>query len=283
MKNLRIVLSHFQVEPILKARLEGRETLLVSLDLGLTQSEVKLGEEGVFFPDGQFLFWEELEEIAENRTTCFEVADNHLERIQLFSEEMNRFYSLYPTPRAPTLMVSGIVMHRIKGIDPYEDTLRKIQCLAPVLGVVLDTATGLGYTAIEAAKTAERVVTIEIDPLVLEMARRNPWSQALFDNPKIEQIIGDATEEVSKMASEIFSRILHDPPTIRIAGELYSGDFYRELYRVLRRGGRLFHYVGDLESKSGSVTVKGVMRRLKEAGFSRVLRVPEAFGVVAYK
>ena len=68
-----------------------------------------------------------------------------------------------------------------------------------------------------------------------------------------------------------------------LAGELYSGEFYRHLYRVLARKGRLFHYIGDLESRSGRNVARGVVRRLQEAGFSRVVRRPEAFGVVAYK
>src|SRR5438128_7660937 len=101
-----------------------------------------------------------------------------------------------PTERAPTMLLSGIPMHRIKGIDPHEDTLRKIRAVAPVSGRVLDTATGLGYTAIEAARTAAEVVTIEIDPTVLEVARRNPLSRSLFSSPRIRQLIGDSVEAV---------------------------------------------------------------------------------------
>jgi len=49
---------------------------------------------------------------------------------------------------------------------------------------------GLGYTAIEAAHTSEHVITIELDPTVVEIARQNPWSRALFSNPKIERRVG---------------------------------------------------------------------------------------------
>jgi len=38
-----------------------------------------------------------------------------------------------------------------------------------------------------------------------------------------------------------------------------------------------------LESKSGRTVVRGAVRRLQEAGFSRVVRRPKAFGLVAYK
>ena len=138
----------------------------------------------------------------------------------------------------------------------------------------------MGYTAIGAAKTAEVVITIEIDPAVLEVARLNPWSKDLFGNPKIEQLIGDCFEVIHGFESESFSRIIHDPPTFSLAGDLYSQAFYRQLYRVLEPGGRLFHYIGDLESRSGGRVAKGVIRRLREVGFRRIHRRPGAFGVV---
>jgi predicted methyltransferase len=45
----------------------------------------------------------------------------------------------------------------------------------------------------------------------------------------------------------------------------------------------MFHYIGDLQSRSGGRVMRGVVRRLKEAGFERVVQRPEAFGLVAYK
>ena len=181
------------------------------------------------------------------------------------------------------MLIAGFLMHRIKDIDPMQDTRRKIAAISPIVGRVLDTATGLGYTAIEASKTADEVITIELDPGVQEIARLNPWSQALFHNPKIHQLMGDAYEVVQTFEDESFSRIIHDPPTFSLAGELYSGAFYQQLFRVLKRGGRLFHYIGDPKSKASGGITKGALRRLQEAGFSRVVRRPEAYGVVAYK
>jgi hypothetical protein len=147
----------------------------------------------------------------------------------------------------------------------------------------LDTATGLGYTAIEAAKTAEQVITIELDAGAQEIARQNPWSRDLFSNAKIQQVMGDAYEIVPSFDEESFSRIIHDPPVFSLAGELYSGVFYQELYRVLKHGGQLFHYIGDLSSKSSGTVTRGALKRLQEAGFKRVIRKADAFGVVAYK
>jgi len=276
------ILSHYQASTLLEAHRNGRATIVVSLDLGLTTTEVTLTPDRLILPDA-ILAWNEIEAIACHATACFVVENKHAEMIRGFSDLTGRVYGLMPTEAAPTMLISGLPMHRIKGTDPYKDTLAKIKAIAPITGRVLDTCTGLGYTAIEAAKTAEHVITIELDPTAQEMARYNPWSRSLFDNPKIERIISDAFEVVPSFADGTFSCILHDPPMLSLAGELYSGEFYRDCWRVLRRNGKLFHYIGDPDSKSGARTTKGVVRRLQEAGFTRVVPKPQAFGVVAYK
>jgi predicted methyltransferase len=256
---------------------------VTSLDLGLTAANVTLEARRVVLPDGQWLSWESVEEISASELGCFSVMDSVVEKIQFFSEFLSRVYSLMPTAGAPTLLVSGIPMHRIKGIDPHRDTLKKVRTIGPLKGRVLDTCTGLGYTAISAAETADEVLTIELDPTVLEVARLNPWSRLLFESPRIRQIIGDSFEEIQAFEDQSFSRVLHDPPMFSLAGELYSGAYYQQLYRVLKPRGRMFHYIGDLSSRSGRNVARGVVRRLQDAGFSRVVRRPEAFGVVVYK
>lgn len=278
-----VVLSHFQARPILDARENSKAAVFVSPDLNLTTVEALLDADCVRLPAGEWLAWEQVEEIAGSENKCFLVEGGSLIAIQVFSETTNWLRSLYPTESAPTVLVSGTLMHRVKDTDPYRDTLQKIRAIKPVVGWVLDTATGLGYTAIEAAKTAEQVVTVEVDPAALEVARLNPWSRELFDNPRIEQIVGDVYDMVEGLDDAAFERIIHDPPMFSLAGELYSGDFYREMHRVLKPRGRMFHYIGDPQSKSGQSVTRGVMRRLQEVGFSRVVRRPEAFGVVAYK
>ncbi|MFZ5917829.1 MAG: class I SAM-dependent methyltransferase [Chloroflexota bacterium] len=277
------VLSYLQAENLWRAREAGRSTANVSLDLGLSWVEVALEATGLRLPDGQLLAWEDVAAIRESPRSCFVLEQGRPLKIQVFSEASNRLYSLMPTDGAPTMLISGVPMHRIKGIDPQRDTRLKIKTIAPLMGDVLDTATGLGYTAIEAAKTARRVVTIELEPAALAVARLNPWSQALFDNPKIHQIIGDSFDEIEQFDDASFDRILHDPPAFRLAGDLYATDFYRQLGRVLRPRGRLFHYIGDPDSKSGRSVTNSAARRLQEAGFERVVRRPEAFGLVAYR
>lgn len=266
----------------MKAWRDGQTRATTSLDLNLTTTEVALSEAGLGLPDGRVLAWDELGLIAGDEVGCYVVEGDGLRKAQAFSETMNRMVSLMPTRRAPTMLVSGFPMHRVKDVDPYEDTRRKIRAANP-RGRVLDTCTGLGYTAVEAAKMAEGVVTVEIDPTGLAMARLNPWSRALFEDPKIEQVVADCFDVVEGQADESFSCVIHDPPIMSLAGDLYSTDIYREFHRVLRRNGRLFHYIGDPEGKMGANVTRGVMRRLQDAGFSRVERRPEAFGVVASK
>jgi predicted methyltransferase len=277
------VLAHFQTAPLLKARQRGENVAVTSTDLGRSLVQARIEATRVRFPNGEHLHWDGVQEINASENNCFLVKDGEPRKIQSFSELTGCVYTLMPTRKAPTMLISGIPMHRIKGTDPHQDTLEKIETIKPVAGPVLDTATGLGYTAIQAAKTAASVLTIELDPTALQIARLNPWSQALFDDPKITQRTGDSFDIVEELDDETFTRIIHDPPTISLAGHLYSANFYAELYRVLQRGGRLFHYIGDPEGKSGRTLTPGVMRRLQETGFRRVLRQPRAFGVVALK
>lgn len=280
------VLAAPQARTILAARAAGAETVSVSLDLGLTTTEVALDPERALLPEGWWVDWSQLAEIAGREEACYAIrAPGVSARIGRFSEALNRHYSLFPTAGAPTILIAGFSMHRTKGIDPWRDTLAKIRATAPLRGRILDTSTGLGYTAIEAARApgVQEVVTIELDPTTLTIARDNPWSRPLFADPKIRQLVGDSYALVPTFPDESFSRIIHDPPIFSLAGELYSGAFYRELFRVLRRGGRLFHYIGSLESKGGAGVARGVIRRLGEAGFVRIERHPAAFGVVAIK
>ena len=95
--------------------------------------------------------------------------------------------------------------------------------------------------------------------------------------------MGDCFDVIRGFDTGAFQRILHDPPVLALAGQLYSLRFYEELARVLSIRGRLFHYIGNPGSRSGHQTTEGVIRRLRQAGFARIRRAPRAFGVVASK
>lgn len=277
-----VILSHYQATPLLRARKAGQTSVRTSIDLNLTQTLAELSDVGFLLPDGRVVPWQAIEEAEANENGCFAIDADAVEKIQMFSDVTDRMITLYPTPGAPTLLISGIPMHRIKGTNPYHDTLSKLRAIGTIAGRVLDTCTGLGYTACQASrKNTREVVTIEMDPAVLEVARQNPWSKELFESEKIVQLDGDASELIRDFPDEWFDYIIHDPPQFNLSGELYSSDFYRHLLRVLAPGGRVFHYLGDPESRTSGNVTRSATRRLKEAGFEHIIPHPEAFGVVA--
>ena len=275
-----IVLSRYTIADILNVK---NGTAQLSTDLGITGCSVEVTNGNAKFPDGTIVENQTLQKIAKSERGCFEIVDGNAVAIQQFSDTTGYMRSLAATKGAPTMLVSGIPMHRIKDTDPMQDTKNTIEALGPIHGKVLDTATGLGYTAIMAAIKADIVVSVEIDPVAIEIAKRNPWSRELFDNPKIELVVADIGEKIDEFPAAEFSAIIHDPPTFQFAGELYSLEFYQKLFRVLSRKGTLFHYIADPDSKLGERMTKGVMRRLDDAGFKKVERRAQAFGVVARK
>jgi len=192
------------------------------------------------------------------------------------------YYKLYPISSydAPTLEISGVKMHRVVGITPWQDSRLKVSRVKVGRGdKVLDICTGLGYTAINSFYRGGTVISIEKDINVLNIARYNPWSRGLENIPIL---LGDAYEIVGDLPREFFDVIIHDPPRFALAGELYSLDFYRKLYSVLRRGGRLFHYVGEPGIKKGKYLIGGVAKRLRMVGFT--VRIDRSLkGVYAQK
>jgi uncharacterized protein len=278
-----VILSSKQADILLQAKLSGESRVEISPDLGLTMIEAQIESEGVLFPAGQVLSWANAAKISKSNVGCFQLLEDGMHKIQVFSQVTQRLVSLMPTDGAPTMLLAGFPMHRIKGIEPMQDTRNKIRALNPHGGKALDTTTGLGYTAIELAKHVPRVTTIELDPAVEEVARLNPWSRALFQNPMIERLIGDAYDVVENLEESLFNWIIHDPPTFSLAGDLYSRDFYQKLWHVLKPGGKVLHYVGDLKSRSGRSVGDGVVQRLKDVGFTQVKRSYNAFGIVASK
>jgi len=278
-----MIISHFQAKEILVAMQAKKGGMRVSLDLGLTTTPLLLTKNDVTFPDGQKLTVKQLQRTLRHENKCYFVVDNDLEAINIYSETTDWMRTLYPTKTAPTTLVSGFLMHRIKNTDPLTDTKGKVAALGKIQhGIILDTSFGIGYTAMELAKVG-KVISVDIDPAALELSKINPWSSPLFSNKNIEVRVGDIEEVVDTFSEGQFSHILHDPPTFKLAGELYSLAFYDKLYRILKSGGVLFHYIGDPNSELGFGVTKGVVERLKKAGFRNIERKENAFGVICVK
>jgi len=205
-------------------------------------------------------------------------------KIQFFSEETQRLYQLYGNP--PTLKISGVPMHRHIRMSPLQDTETKIKAAEPT-GKVLDTCTGLGYTAIYSARKPDvmEVKTFERDSNVTEMAKMNQYSKELFENPKIKIINEDISLEIYDLPRESFDTIVHDPPTFSIAPDLYTLKFHQQLFRILKKGGNLWHYCpepGKLSQK-GSKLKERVMKQLRVVGFLNVIYDANSSGIIAQK
>lgn len=253
-------------EELLRARSSGLERVEVSLDLGRRASEAVLKPEGVWVKGG-LIPWEKVEEVA--RADEKDIYLVTREGVVEASIAGRHFYKLVLSEwgHAPTIEIDGIHMHRVKGVTPEVDAEMKVRLLGRLrCKKVLDTCMGLGYTAITALRRgACKVVTMEVDVNVLRLARLNPWSEGL-DKERVELRVGDAYEMVAEYREE-FDAAIHDPPRLPLAGELYGLEFYRRLAKALKPGGRVVHYVGQPGIIKGRKIWRGVMERMRAAGF----------------
>ena len=236
-----------------------------SLDLGRSQGHALLGPahwtwNGVDHP---------YPEALKDRTI------HHLDgdRFAPLSVYGRALVKLVPTPwGAPTFEIDGIKMLPTAQVSPWADAAAKVALVRPAGAAILDCCGGLGYFAAHAlAGGAARVLSFEKSDDVLWLRRHNPWSpwpEAPEHGGRLELRHADVAHAIAALPDAAFDAVLHDPPRFGIAGELYAQAFYDQLARVLRRGGRLFHYTGSPNRlSSGRDLVREVQRRLERAGF----------------
>jgi len=207
-----------------------------------------------YFSTGNWLYAKKGEEL-----TKLAVFDRHLYKLRLFNQ-------------IPILEIDGLRMHLVRDFKTPLDYSKEV---VRTLGIkksdtVLDTCTGLGYTAIEAARFAGRVTTCEISAAVIALAKWNPWSDGLFSNGAIEMVQGDSSDRIKGFKDKTFDVVIHDPPRFSHAPQLYSLSFYRELFRVCKKGARLFHYTGSVGENRGRSINAEVSNRLRQAGFREI-------------
>ncbi|MAG16357.1 hypothetical protein CMO88_04820 [Candidatus Woesearchaeota archaeon] len=281
------VLSFIQARELVSTIEQEKTRARVLLDLGLTATNVDINYrfKEVEFSDSKISF-KHLNEIANDGEICYYLEKRKSpQKLKIFSADTNLFYKLIPSRDAPTIEISGIKMHRTQERTPWQDTIDKISSLQPLKGRILDTCCCLGYTAITAAKEKDvtQVFTFEKDSNVLEMTDYNPWSRELYLDRKIKLAIGDVNKGIEMFSTAFFDAIVHDPPPFSLSPELYSLDFYKKLFRVLKSSGKIFHYMGNPENEQGKDFVKGVIKRLKEAGFKKIKERPDILGITAQK
>ena len=177
---------------------------------------------------------------------------------------------------APTFEIDGIKMLPTAKESPFEDARRKVALVEPRGKRLLDTCGGLGYFAaccLEAG--VAQIQSFEKNPDVLWLRTLNPWSpdpDQPANDGRLQLTHADVSQAITQMADASVDALLHDPPRFGIAGELYSQVFYNQLARVLRRGGRLFHYTGSPNKLTSDRDVpREVATRLEKAGFKAQL------------
>ena len=176
----------------------------------------------------------------------------------------------------PTFEIDGIKMLPTSKESPLEDARRKVALIEPRGKVVLDTCGGLGYFAASCLEAGvAHIQSIEKNADVLWLRTLNPWSpdpDAPASGGRLQLNHADVSQAITQIADASVDALLHDPPRFGIAGELYSQAFYGQLARVLRRGGRLFHYTGSPNKlTSGRDVPREVEKRLEKAGFKAQL------------
>lgn len=259
--------------------LGSKGSMEISLDAGISLSEIYVGEDFVRIDD-QKVPLQEFKKIKKN--SYFFIENGHLKKLAFFSEESNFYYKLMPTKDWPTITLSSTPMHRWVLVSPKEDTLLKIKEISPVKGSILDTCCGLGYTAIVAAKEADEVYTYERDDYVVHIAKINPYSRELFSSKKIKLFNGDIVQIIRKLDRDFFDRIIHDPPTFKFSPELYSKEFYMQLYRVMKKNGILYHYA-PWPHRKGKPLYLRIIKNLKDVGFRDFKYKERSSGVIAVK
>jgi predicted methyltransferase len=251
-----MILSSTDFENINQAIKNNKDKIEISLDLNLTKTSIKIKDQKLILNNKSI-------EIPKTKTkNCYLIKKGKLEPIQFFSQETNSLYKLIPTSNKPLLQISGTSMHKKEFVDLIKKDKPK--------GILLDSGTGLGYTAIQAAKTADKVITIELDPNVIEITKINPWSQELFTNKKIESKQGDLEEELINFPNNYFNHIIQDTGEFKKTGNLFSLSHYQQIFNKLKPRGTFYHYVPQPQKTKGRSLVQEIIPRLKQAGFKKI-------------
>ena len=263
------LLTRAVADALLAARDSKAVAWTGSLDLGLSNDSVSLAADAWRWCTQSYPYPPRLKD-----RTIYHWDGDEFAPAARFADSLIK---LVPTEwGAPTFEIDGIKMLPTSKESPFEDARRKVALIEPRDKIVLDTCGGLGYFAaccLEAG--VARVHSFEKNRDVLWLRTLNPWSpdpDAGSSSGRLQLEHADVVQAITQVADASIDALLHDPPRFGIAGELYSQAFYDQLARVLRRGGRLFHYTGrPNQLTSGRDVPREVAKRLEKAGFKAQL------------
>ncbi len=259
------LLTRAIADAIIAARDAGASSWSGSLNLDLSQDELPLHADGWQWRGQRYPYPGKLKD-----RTIYYWDDTSFEPVSRYSGSLIK---LVPTEwGAPTFEIDGIKMLPTSKESPIDDARRKVALVEPRGKVVLDTCGGLGYFAACCLQGGVvRMHSFEKSADVLWLRTLNPWSpdpDAESSGGRLQLTHADVSQAITTIADASVDALLHDPPRFGIAGELYSQAFYDQLARVLRRGGKLFHYTGTPNKlTSGRDVPREVAARLQKSGF----------------
>ena len=257
------------------AHAAGHATWQGSLDLGRSHGEAQLGAEHWHWQDIAYPYPGKLKD----RTLYWWDGD----AFAPVSRYAGKLIKLVPTDwQVPTFEIDGIKMLPTLKESPLDDARRKVALVQPAGKTVLDTCGGLGYFAACCLDAGvARLQSFVKNEDVLWLRTINPWSpDPEASGGRLQLAHADVSQAITTLPDAAFDAVLHDPPRFGIAGELYSLAFYQQLARVLRKGGRLFHYTGSPNKlTSGRDVPREVAKRLETAGFKAELALDGVLAV----
>jgi len=270
------LLTKSNAEALLAARDAGATSWTGSLDLGRSVGEAGLQPDNWSWHGHRYPYPGKLKD----RTIYWWDGDG----FEPVSRYAGKLIKLVPTEwQVPTFEIDGIKMLPTSRESPLDDARHKVALVQPAGKVILDTCGGLGYFAACCLDAGvARIRSFEKNEDVLWLRMLNPWSpDPDASGGRLQLAHADVSLAIGDLPDAAFDAALHDPPRFGIAGELYSQAFYDQLARVLKRGGRLFHYTGSPNRlTSGRDVPREVAKRLEKAGFRAELALD---GVLAVK
>jgi uncharacterized protein len=249
------------LEALRAAARAGAATVRCSLDLQWSTTTVEVGLAAWTWKGERFPYPDK----CRDRTIYHWDGDS----FQPAARYTSSLVKLVPTRWGPpTFEIDGVKMLPTAHASPYADAERKVGLIQPLGKTILDTCGGLGYFAAWCLQgRAGHVLSYEKNPDVIWLRSLNPWSPEAGGALTLTE--GDVAGQIATLPGVSIDAILHDPPRFGRAGELYSQVFYHQLARVLKRGGKLFHYVGTPNQlTSGRDVPDEVANRLRDAGFT---------------
>lgn len=276
---------YFDVETVIRilgAMQEGKNEILVSLDLNLTENLWQIEKDRLILDPDVFIDRKTLEVVASRRNIIFRFQDNALTPLEIRSHS---YYKLSPTRTAPILEIDGIKMHRSKEIDPLMDAKKKTRMVVSTGDTVLDTCGGLGYSAFFALKAgAKKVISTEKSSEVIQLRNLNPWLKK-WNGDALEFIHADITRYIDGLEDNWANSVIHDPPRFTSqTGDLYGKKFYDGLFRVMAPRSKLFHYTGiPKKIKTNDRFIVNTINRLETSGFHSVVFKDDLQGLFAKK